>query len=325
MPCYIALSSLVTQEALTSALGSIQEIRGTLFINSYNMLSLPFLKNVRHIGSTNPSDLIDASTLSIQLNTDRVAVYMQGNSFLESIDLSSLESIPGGDVLLDNNQDLCFVGNFSHYIVDPSSQVVALDIKPRKDVDECGTYCVQCTKESLNKDTLGQLLLSFIERLSSLGGPKCIGTVGKNISWPQVVYFVERVFLFRSVHYRRFLCIVCIWPILSYSMVVLHMHVCRDGAETKWLPIIINLHYAQCNPSIPDTLGPERTALIIGVFSFQGLNMCCIKLWWRFWFQWRMSIIEVCLRLTVWIRGVHCIYTAVLICMCALSFCTGYF
>ena len=182
MPCYIALSSLVTQEALTSALGSIQEIRGTLFINSYNMLSLPFLKNVRHIGSTNPSDLIDASTLSIQLNTDRVAVYMQGNSFLESIDLSSLESIPGGDVLLDNNQDLCFVGNFSHYIVDPSSQVVALDIKPRKDVDECGTYCVQCTKESLNKDTLGQLLLSFIERLSSLGGPKCIGTVGKNIS-----------------------------------------------------------------------------------------------------------------------------------------------
>ena len=136
------LSSMVTMDTVTSALGSIQEIRGTLFINNYNMPSLPFLKNVRHIGSTNPSDLIDASTLPDSFGTDRLAVYIQGNMNLRSIDLSTLESIPGGDVILDNNEQLCFVGNFSHYTVDPSSQVVALGLNPHKDVDDCGMYCV---------------------------------------------------------------------------------------------------------------------------------------------------------------------------------------
>ena len=42
------------------------------------------------------------------------------------------------------------------------------------------------------KDTLGQLYLFFVRRLSSLGGWKCIGTIGGNILGPRAVSFVER-------------------------------------------------------------------------------------------------------------------------------------
>ena len=45
----------------------------------------------------------------------------------------------------------------------------------------------------------------FVRRLSSLGGLKCIRSIGrKNVFEPQAVSFVEGVSLFQSVHYRRF-------------------------------------------------------------------------------------------------------------------------
>ena len=61
---------------------------------------------------------------------------------------------------------------------------------------------------SLNKGHFGGPLLSFVRRLSSLGGSKCIGTIGKNYFWTQAVSFVGRVSLFCSIHYWRFQCIL---------------------------------------------------------------------------------------------------------------------
>jgi hypothetical protein len=59
------------------------------------------------------------------------------------------------------------------------------------------------------KDTLGQLHLSFVRRLSSLGGAKGIGTIGRNYLGPQAVSCREiycTVSLFGRVHYQRFHC-----------------------------------------------------------------------------------------------------------------------
>ena len=75
------------------------------------------------------------------------------------------------------------------------------------------TYVRTCvhmhTVESQVKGTFRQYLLSFVRRLSSLGGPKCIGTNYREklrtyILRPQVVSFVERVSLLWHFHYWRF-------------------------------------------------------------------------------------------------------------------------
>ena len=62
------------------------------------------------------------------------------------------------------------------------------------------------TVESLNKGHFRTVFLSFVRSLYSLGGPKCIGTIGRKSLGPQAVSFVERLSLFQSVHYERFHC-----------------------------------------------------------------------------------------------------------------------
>ena len=43
------------------------------------------------------------------------------------------------------------------------------------------------------------------------------------------------------------------------------------------------------DPAILDTLGPDRTVLIIEMSSFQGLKMYYGKVWRVTWFQWHVS------------------------------------
>ena len=45
----------------------------------------------------------------------------------------------------------------------------------------------QNTVESLNRGHFGIVFLSFVRRLSSLGGPRCVETIGKSILGPQAV------------------------------------------------------------------------------------------------------------------------------------------
>ena len=72
--------------------------------------------------------------------------------------------------------------------------------------------CALCTAihtytvNLLIMDTLGQPRLSFVRRLSSLRKWKCIRSIGRNIFGLQIVSFVEKVSLFRSVHYRILHC-----------------------------------------------------------------------------------------------------------------------
>ena len=60
------------------------------------------------------------------------------------------------------------------------------------------------------------------------------------------------------------------------------------------------------DPSIPDTLGPEGTVLIMKVSSFQGLKMYYGKAWRVIWFQWHVSLLEGCLQFRGWIGGLDC-------------------
>ena len=102
-----------TEEQLRRAFQSLEEIRGTVVISSYDMQQLSFLSNVRVIGSSNPSDLITSGDLGVsRFGSHDVAVLIERTQRLTAVDLSNLETIRG-DVILFNNQELCHIGNFS--------------------------------------------------------------------------------------------------------------------------------------------------------------------------------------------------------------------
>ena len=76
------------------------------------------------------------------------------------------------------------------------------------------------------KGYLGQTFLSFVRKLSSFGGSKCIKTVKNRILWTSscvlwgevvlipeyplspAAFFVERLSSFWSIHYQRFYCVL---------------------------------------------------------------------------------------------------------------------
>ena len=59
------------------------------------------------------------------------------------------------------------------------------------------------------------------------------------------------------------------WPMDQFTMVSLD----------RWSFRQVSLYYNSGNSSIPDTLGPEWTVLIIEVSSFQGLKMYYDEAW----------------------------------------------
>ena len=62
--------------------------------------------------------------------------------------------------------------------------------------------------------------------------------------------------------------------------------------ESRRVSKFTNAPKSTVEPSIQDTLGPERTVLIIEMSSFQGLRLYYGKAWRVIWFQWHVSTKE---------------------------------
>jgi len=60
---------------------------------------------------------------------------------LQELDLSSLETISGGGVLAFNNPQLCYVGNLSRYLTNPSEQHQCF-VSDRRDPQTCSENTV---------------------------------------------------------------------------------------------------------------------------------------------------------------------------------------
>ena len=80
--------------------------------------------------------------LSISSCADDFSLVVVLNSQLREIDLSSLESISGGGILYFNNPQLCYVGNFSTYIENPTAQHQCIVSPFRRDPQTCSESCV---------------------------------------------------------------------------------------------------------------------------------------------------------------------------------------
>jgi hypothetical protein len=95
-------------------LRTIREIRGSLTINNFDGTDLPYLSNLEVVGSGSPQRLSCGNDLF------PIALSIKDATSLVSIDLSSLQRIEGGGIRMDNNPQLCYVGNLSYYLTNSS-------------------------------------------------------------------------------------------------------------------------------------------------------------------------------------------------------------
>ena len=116
-------------------LNTIQEIRGTLSIESWPYSTFPYLSSLRILGfnATNlrpfPSECANGSSV-------RYALYIANSNFT-SIDLSSLREINGGGFYQTNNPQLCLIGNLSSLVTNTSAPV-CVTAQGRRDPQQCG-------------------------------------------------------------------------------------------------------------------------------------------------------------------------------------------
>ena len=83
-------------EAQLNGLLSIEEIRGSLIVFNYGDVQLPYLRNVKVIGSHNITLVNAREEFGDQRASENVAIYIRGNQRLSSIDLSSLQQVVSG-------------------------------------------------------------------------------------------------------------------------------------------------------------------------------------------------------------------------------------
>ena len=125
-------------EDTLNILNTIQEIKGTLSIESWSYLTFSYLSNLRILGS-NISNLRPFPSDSECANGSSVcyALYIAYNNNLTSIDLSSLREIKGGGFYLGNNSQLCLIGNLSSLVTNTSAPV-CVTAQGRRDPQQCG-------------------------------------------------------------------------------------------------------------------------------------------------------------------------------------------
>ena len=138
--------STETEGELKQAFQFLEEIRGSVVISSYEMLSLSFLSNVRVIGSSNPSDLIPSRDVSLY-SGHQTAILIERTQRLAAVDLSNLETVRG-DVILFSNQALCYVGNFSYFTHESEEDMVILGTQHYASEMACGR--LTCSSPSLS-------------------------------------------------------------------------------------------------------------------------------------------------------------------------------
>jgi len=80
------------------------------------------------------------SVLNYSSYTVQYSLVVARNSALQELDLSSLESISGGGVLVFNNPQLCYVGNLSMYLTNPSEQHQCIVTSHRRDPQTCSEH-----------------------------------------------------------------------------------------------------------------------------------------------------------------------------------------
>ena len=125
-------------------LSDIEVVLGQLSITSWGEAVFDYLPNLMYIGGfEGNSSLTFRSALFIVDNN--VADIPSSNVTLRQIHFPRLVEIPVGNVTLNDNPDLCFIGKLEFYLTSPNQVVIYDDpinpsAIPRRPYNECGMY-----------------------------------------------------------------------------------------------------------------------------------------------------------------------------------------
>ena len=125
-------------------LSDIEVVLGQLAITNWGETVFDYLPNLMYIGGfKGDSSLMFRSALYV-VDNNPIGI-PSSNVSLRQIYFPRLVEVPVGIVTLNNNPDLCYIGNLEFYFVSSNQTVVFTDpINPssisQKHYDECGTY-----------------------------------------------------------------------------------------------------------------------------------------------------------------------------------------
>lgn len=135
---FVSAYFLFYSTSILTDLMTVKEIRGSLDISSYNRPHFPFLSNLKYVGTDPGQVRLLSCNETYSLFRSPIVINI-ANTALESIDLSSLESVSGGGVRLINNPSLCYLGNLSYYMTN-SSLLSRVSEGHRRPEEECGKW-----------------------------------------------------------------------------------------------------------------------------------------------------------------------------------------
>ena len=125
-------------------LSDIEVVLGQLAITNWGEAVFDYLPNLMYIGGfEGNSSLTFSSALFIVDNN--VAEIPSSNITLRQIHFPRLVEVPVGNVTLNDNPELCFIGKLEFYLTSPNQVVryddpVSSSAIPQRPYDECGTY-----------------------------------------------------------------------------------------------------------------------------------------------------------------------------------------
>ena len=125
-------------------LSNIEVVLGQVAIINWGETVFDYLPNLMYIGGFEGNSSLTFQSALFIIDNNAIDI-PTSNVTLRQIHFPRLVEVPVGNVTLNDNPDLCYIGNLEFYFKS-SNQVVVYDDQfdpsaiPRKPYDECGMY-----------------------------------------------------------------------------------------------------------------------------------------------------------------------------------------
>ena len=125
-------------------LSDIEVVLGQLAITNWGETAFDYLPNLMYIGGFEGNSSLSFSSALFIVDNNPTNIPSSDVS-LRQIHFPRLVEVPVGNVTLNNNPDLCYIGNLEFYFKSSNQTVIYTDpfdssAIPQKSYNECGMY-----------------------------------------------------------------------------------------------------------------------------------------------------------------------------------------
>ena len=129
-------------------LSDIEVVLGQLSITNWGETVFDYLPNLMYVGGFEGNSSLTFQNALYIVDNNPTSIPSSDVS-LRQIHFPRLVEVPVGNVTLNNNPDLCYIGNLEFYLKSSNQTVVYTDpfissSIPQKPYNECGMYSCVC-------------------------------------------------------------------------------------------------------------------------------------------------------------------------------------